>query len=111
MGDKDSFYNDDAIYCSLNSTNEYNGLHVLTRLSPTKTILIISHVKIISSCYNCLMKLQDLYKNKNTQHNGIFEWVKPVISFEIFPPDKEDPNQALCEEIKILNRFEPAFFL
>ena len=56
------------------------------------------------------MKLQDLYKNKNTQHNGIFEWVKPVISFEIFPPDKEDPNQAFCEEIKILNRFEPAFF-
>ena len=26
MGDKDSFYNDDAIYCSLNSTNEYNGI-------------------------------------------------------------------------------------
>lgn len=56
------------------------------------------------------MKLQDLYKKKNTQHNGIFEWVKPAISFEIFPPDKENQNQALFDEIESLNKFEPAFF-
>ncbi|MDR1327227.1 MAG: methylenetetrahydrofolate reductase [Heliobacteriaceae bacterium] len=53
------------------------------------------------------MKLQEIYSKKNIQHNGAFEWVKPVISFEVFPP-KENESEFFAELDK-LKTHEPAF--
>ena len=53
------------------------------------------------------MRLEDIYSHKDWQYNGIFSWVKPVISFEVFPP-KENEND-LYDELKKLKKYEPAF--
>lgn len=55
------------------------------------------------------MKLNEIYKAKKIAHNGIFEWVKPVISFEIFPPDTEEKNKCLYDELQILKSYNPEF--
>lgn len=45
------------------------------------------------------MKLKELYKSN-----------KPTISFEVFPPDGCEKIRDLCGEIKVLEKFDPAFF-
>ena len=44
------------------------------------------------------MKLKELYKSN-----------KPTISFEVFPPDGCEKLKNLCDEITILEKFNPAF--
>jgi len=53
------------------------------------------------------MRLEDIYSHKDWQYNGVFNWIKPVISFEVFPP-KENEND-LYDELKKLKKYEPAF--
>ncbi len=44
------------------------------------------------------MKLKELYKSN-----------KPTISFEVFPPDGCEKIRNLCDEITVLEKFNPAF--
>lgn len=53
------------------------------------------------------MKLREIYAQKDLRHNGIYEWVKPKISFEIFPPQKD--FDKLLNEINILKSYNPEF--
>ncbi len=53
------------------------------------------------------MKLREIYAQKDVRHNGIYEWVKPKISFEIFPPQKD--IDKLLNELKVLNTYNPEF--
>ena len=53
------------------------------------------------------MNLKEIYSSKDIKHNGIFEWVKPKISFEVFPP-KENID-TFYEELKILKNYNPEF--
>ena len=53
------------------------------------------------------MNLKEIYSKKDVRHNGIFEWVKPKISFEIFQP--KDNIDKLLEEVKILKKHNPEF--
>lgn len=53
------------------------------------------------------MKLKEIYTQKDIKHNGIFEWVKPKISFEIFPPVNN--TQELYTELEILKKYNPEF--
>lgn len=55
------------------------------------------------------MKLKEIYGKKDTRHNGIYEWVKPVISFEVFPPDTEEKTQNLYNELEFLKKCNPEF--
>lgn len=54
------------------------------------------------------MNLKELYSRQDIRHNGIYEWKKPVISFEVFPP-KNEPVETLYKELQILNRYNPSF--
>lgn len=53
------------------------------------------------------MKLKNIYSKKDIKHNGIFEWVKPVISFEVFPP--KDNLSEFYNELSNLQKYNPAF--
>lgn len=59
--------------------------------------------------YNSFMKLNEIYKNKNITNEGSIEWVKPVVSFEIFPPETEIKTQHLYSELEILKQYKPEF--
>ena len=53
------------------------------------------------------MNLREIYSKKDVRHNGIFEWVKPKISFEIFHP--KDNLEQLVEELQVLKKYNPEF--
>lgn len=53
------------------------------------------------------MKLKEIYSQKDIEHNGIFEWVKPKISFEVFPPAIS--VEELYKELEILKKYNPEF--
>ena len=53
------------------------------------------------------MNLKEIYSKKDIRHNGIFQWVKPVISFEVFPPKENE--QEFYKEIELLKNYNPEF--
>ncbi|MDR1167946.1 MAG: methylenetetrahydrofolate reductase [Heliobacteriaceae bacterium] len=53
------------------------------------------------------MRLKEIYEKKNVCHNRAFEWVKPVISFEVFPPKSN--TGGFYGELNKLKEYEPAF--
>ena len=53
------------------------------------------------------MKLCEIYSEKDIKNNGIYKWVKPKISFEVFPPQSEP--EKLYEELSKLKKYSPEF--